>query len=142
MMSCPAKHLSGLVLAAFALLAPAAPSAAAEEKEFIVLQGGDDYRFHCVACHGHDARGDGTMAKILAVPPADLTGIAARNGGAFPFWRVYTIISGEMGMAGHQTFQMPGYWKRFERDEDKPGYLPAYLRILLLTHYLASIQAE
>ena len=64
------------------------------------------------------------------------------GGGAFPFWRVFTIISGEQAMAGHQTFQMPGYWKRFERDEAKPGYLPAHLRILLLTHYLASIQAE
>ena len=140
-MSCPAKRLSGLVLAVFALLAPAA-SLGAEEPEFIVLQGGDDFRFHCVACHGHDGRGDGTMAEILAVPPADLTGIALRNGGSFPFWRVYTIISGEMAMAGHQTFQMPGYWRRFERDENKPGYLPAHLRILLLTHYLASIQAE
>jgi len=52
------------------------------------------------------------------------------------------MISGKAQVAGHQTFQMPEYWEHFRRDEAKPGYLPAHVRILLLTHYLDSIQVN
>ena len=49
-------------------------------------------------------------------------------------------ISGKSAVDGHQAFQMPEYWERFRRDESKPGYLPAHIRILVLTHYVHSIQ--
>ena len=42
----------------------------------------------------------------------------------------------------HETFQMPQFWQRFRDDESKPGYLPAAVRILLLTHYVESLQAK
>jgi len=80
------------------------------------------------------------MAEILVLPPTDLTGIAAKHGGDFPFWRIYEVVAGAQSVTGHETFQMPRFWSRFRGDEGKPGYLPARVRILLLTHYLESIQ--
>lgn len=99
----------------------------------------DDYALYCAACHGPHGRGDGEMAPNLIQPPSDLTQITARHG-AFPFWRVYDMISGEVAVPGHVSFQMPKYAERMKADEGKPGYLPAHHRILLLTHYLERLQ--
>ncbi|MBV2358575.1 cytochrome c [Thalassococcus sp. CAU 1522] len=51
----------------------------------------------CAVCHGADARGGGPLAADLPVPPADLTGLAARNGGAFPAEDVMAQIHGYPG---------------------------------------------
>jgi hypothetical protein len=53
------------------------------------------FRAYCASCHGMDAKGGGPMVASLRVKPADLTRIAARNGGVFPKMRVERIISGE-----------------------------------------------
>ena len=45
------------------------------------IQGPALSKAYCASCHGTDAKGDGPMAKSLKVKPADLTRIAARNGG-------------------------------------------------------------
>ncbi|MDJ0947250.1 MAG: hypothetical protein QNJ30_27705 [Kiloniellales bacterium] len=124
------------------VLSLACGAEALAQQPLIIQEGEDDYRWHCVACHGHDGRGRGPMAEVLAIPPSDLTGIARRSGGDFPFWQVYDTISGVRSLTAHQSFQMPGYWERFRGDEAKPGFLPAHVRIVLLTHYLESIQEE
>lgn len=49
---------------------------------------------NCVGCHGVSARGDGPAASGLPKRPADLTRIAARNGGDFPTARVMSTING------------------------------------------------
>jgi hypothetical protein len=83
------------------------------------------------------------MAKMLIKPPADLTTIAKGNGGTFPFWRVYRIIAGnEEAVPGHEAFQMPNFWRRFNRDEKEWGFLPPQVRVLMLTHYVESLQKE
>ncbi len=132
------RHLPALAIG----LSLACGAQALAQQPLIIQEGEDDYRWHCVACHGQDGRGRGPMAEILAIPPSDLTRIARRSGGAFPFWKVYGTISGERSLIAHQSFQMPGFWDRFQGDENKPGFLPAHLRILLLTHYLESIQEK
>jgi putative copper export protein/mono/diheme cytochrome c family protein len=38
-----------------------------------IVDGGTAYAAHCVACHGSQGHGDGSFAKTLPVPPADLT---------------------------------------------------------------------
>ena len=108
----------------------------------MIAEGAAEYQHHCQACHGEAGRGDGPMAKILVLPPTDLTAIAKAKGGNFPFWRVYRAIDGAQEVSGHETFQMPGYWARFREDEGKPGYAPAHVRILLLTHFVESIQDQ
>ncbi|WP_299303285.1 cytochrome c [uncultured Litoreibacter sp.] len=49
---------------------------------------------NCAGCHGADAKGRGQAATELAVRPADLTQISARNGGLFPMAEVLSTIDG------------------------------------------------
>lgn len=126
------------VLLLLAVAASAWPALA--QQELILANGRNDYEQHCAACHGEQGRGDGRMASILVVPPSDLTEIAKRYNGEFPFWRIYTIIDGSEPVQGHDTFQMPEGRVRFRRSGDWPDARPAYLRVLELTHYLESIQ--
>ena len=51
----------------------------------------------CSTCHGVGGRGDGPVAGDLPVPPADLTTLAARNGGAFPRDAVIAQVYGYPG---------------------------------------------
>ena len=127
----------GLIAAGVTLLA--ANAAIASEQE-VLRDGKAEFQSYCVACHGEDAKGDGRMAEILTIKPANLTTIAKRNGGVFPFWRVYGTIDGTVPTKGHEY--MPNFESRFRADEPKPGYTLSYLRILTLTHYLESIQEK
>ncbi|WP_284164368.1 cytochrome c [Frigidibacter sp. SD6-1] len=52
------------------------------------------YEDFCAACHGPGGKGDGVLAGEWKRPPADLTGIAARNGGTFPLAKVLSQIDG------------------------------------------------
>jgi mono/diheme cytochrome c family protein len=125
------------------LLAAAAFVAnASESKRAVLGDGRMEFEENCTACHGKDGTGTGELAVKLVKPPKDLTAIAARNGGAFPFWQVFEIIAGETPVAGHDTFQMPQYSKRMRAQEGAPGFLPAHVRVLELTHYLESIQKK
>ncbi len=45
-------------------------------------------------------------------------------------------------MPGHDTHQMPEFFARLKSQDLKPGYLPAHVRILELTHYLESLQTK
>lgn len=67
--------LTGLVLAG--LVAACAPDAQ-------VTTARNDYMTLCVDCHGPQGKGDGPLAGGLEPRPADITRVAARNGGVFP----------------------------------------------------------
>lgn len=145
MLSTPrsAVAVGALVVSAALLLGIALPASAQETPNSQVIGAGkDDYDWNCTACHGPAGKGGGSMAKILVKPPTDLTAIAKANGGTFPFWRVYEVIAGNKPVAGHETFQMPDFWRRFRGDETAYGSLPAYVRVLLLTHYVESLQEK
>lgn len=134
---------SALALCAALLIGVAGPLSAQETPdERVISAGKDDYDWNCASCHGADGKGGGSMAKMLVKPPIDLTAIAATNDGRFPFWRVYQIIAGNKPVPGHETFQMPDFWRRFRGDETAYGSLPAYVRILLLTHYIENLQEK
>ncbi len=134
--------LAGLILATALLGGAAGPSTAEEvaADSQVISDGKDDFEWHCSACHGTNGKGNGPMAKILIKAPADLTAIAKKNNGSFPFWRVYRIIAGKTAVPGHETLQMPDFWRRFSGDEKAFGLLPPHVRILMLTHYVESIQ--
>jgi mono/diheme cytochrome c family protein len=108
----------------------------------VIGEGKSDFSWHCTACHGDGGKGDGPMAKMLIKPPADLTAIAKANGGTYPFWRVYRIVAGKSPVPGHETFQMPDFWRRFSGDEKEWGFLPPHVRVLELTHYVESLQEK
>ena len=56
---------------------------------------------HCATCHGTEAIGDGPLSQVLTIPPADLTGIAARNDGTFPVARIVRRIDGTSEVLAH-----------------------------------------
>ena len=93
------------------------------------------YKAYCVVCHGNDAKGSGPMSKSLRKAPADLTRIAARNGGMFPLVRVRRVISGEETPgSGHGTREMPVWGPMFsqvEQDQDL-----GHVRVDNLARYL------
>ncbi|MBD3764489.1 MAG: c-type cytochrome [Rhodobacterales bacterium] len=62
--------------------------------------GAQDYATFCAACHGSAGRGDGPAAEGQSPAPADLTGLAARNGGTFPMLSVMGKIYGYAGVPG------------------------------------------
>ena len=115
--------------------------ALAQETE--VIAGGElEYQKYCAVCHGVDARGGGIMAKFLTIRPADLTQIATRNGGTFPFWQIYRIIDGG-DVRGHGTRDMPIWGDRFRTQaggNDPGSRAQAAGRLLGLVFYLQHIQ--
>jgi mono/diheme cytochrome c family protein len=105
------------------------------------IQGPALSQAYCASCHGTDAKGDGPMAKSLKVKPADLTRIAARNGGTFPLMRIERIISGEdQPPSGHGTSKMPVWGPIFSHvDQDQDL---GRVRIDNLALYLRDIQVQ
>lgn len=129
-----------LVLAVVLLLSRSAVGAGAGARGEILAEGKQEFQENCVACHGADGKGGGELAAKLIKPPKDLTRIAASNGGPFPFWLVFDIIAGESIVPGHDAFHMPDFIARLKRNDFQPGYLPAHIRVLELTHYVESLQ--
>lgn len=60
--------------------------------------GAEDFATYCAACHGAGGTGDGPAAAGLGRKPADLTGLAERNGGVFPGTKVMAKIWGYTGV--------------------------------------------
>lgn len=85
------------MLAALVCLA-AAPALAAEPD---VAEGADLFARNCAICHGETGVGDGPMAEILTVKPADLTHLSVSNDGVFPTFRVIRQIDGRDPMLAH-----------------------------------------
>ncbi|MCS6926357.1 MAG: c-type cytochrome [Candidatus Binatia bacterium] len=129
-------------LVAVALLVGASTGLAQEDA--VLTNGREEYRIYCASCHGEQGRGNGPMADILTVVPADLTQLRRKNGGEFPFWRVYKIIDGRDIVRGHGARNMPVWGAEFLREEGG-GYLDedrVIGRILALVYYLQSIQEQ
>jgi hypothetical protein len=90
------------------------------------------------------------MAILLTVKPPDLTSLAERNGGKFPFDFVMRIIDGRAAIGPHGTRQMPIWGDRYMRDFPTSYIQQSYrthtaqplvrARILELTYYIQSIQ--
>jgi mono/diheme cytochrome c family protein len=139
MLKSPAKR-TVLSAALFALAVASAGTAHAQQAQ-VLNDGKREYDENCVPCHGQSGMGEGKMANLLSVKPPDLTRIAKRAGGEFPFWEVYADIDGEKPIRAHELSPMPLWGARFRADEEVHGG-PAFLRILSLTHYLESIQEK
>lgn len=133
-------HRTGLVAAVFALGAclfasepVRVPDQGAAAKGKVI------YQRYCASCHGAEARGNGVIAGELRLPPADLTRLAKRNGGRFPFDRVARAIDGRQKTGAHGAPDMPLWGEVFPKTEgtEAPSVQSAIGRI---THYLWSVQ--
>jgi mono/diheme cytochrome c family protein len=109
--------------------------------------GQEEFRTHCAACHGMSGLGDGPIGQSLKTPAPNLALIAQRNGGVFPFQRVYEVIEGNSAITAHGTRDMPLWGDRYRKDL-KP-VTPDQLditnqlvekRILSLVYYIGTLQ--
>ncbi len=103
------------------------------------------YIQNCASCHGIGGKGDGPLVDYLTLRPADLTAIAKKNVGVFPFAKVFRIIDGRRAVRGHGEEKMPVWGNQFRSDVSAPADPSRaddfiFGRISALTFYLASIQ--
>jgi mono/diheme cytochrome c family protein len=99
------------------------------------------YRVFCASCHGAGGTGDGTVAGVLRVPPANLTLISAKNGGAFPRDRVFVAIDGRHRVNGHGASQMP-IWGDVLKVTEGQNEAVITQRINSLVDYIETIQRK
>lgn len=122
-----------------ALLLSAAPSWAAEQVE-PRAKGELLYEIYCLNCHGASGKGDGPMARILRVKPANLRLIRSRNGGTFPTEEIHRTIDGRDTVRGHGS-EMPLWGLAFRQSNlDTNQEQGVRASIVALTEYLESLQ--
>lgn len=99
------------------------------------------YVAYCASCHGTDGKGHGEISRWLKVPPADLTTLADRHNGTFPYQQVFSVISGDTTTATHGSKDMPVWGPIFLiRNSRDPG--DATDRINRVVQYLRSMQCS
>lgn len=99
----------------------------------------------CAVCHGVEGKGDGPLADLLVKRPADLTRISKRNGGRFPYARVFAVIDGRYAVPSHGEREMPVWGRQFLEDDAKlygpaGGEIVTTERIHELAGYVQSLQ--
>lgn len=99
------------------------------------------YARYCAACHGREGKGDGPVAPGLLRKPIDLTLLASKNSGKFPYDKVAKAIDGRETTRAHGTPDMPVWGEIFEKTTgtDAPNAGEAVRRI---THFVWSIQKK
>lgn len=102
------------------------------------------YDENCAICHGPGGQGDGPAAGGLTPPPADLTRLAARNGGVFPLTRTMSYIDGyklpERAMPQFGDLLQDAPSTLVETDD---GVLtPTPVPLIALANYLESLQVS
>jgi mono/diheme cytochrome c family protein len=106
------------------------------------LAGQDLFTFYCATCHGRDGKGNGPIAAVLKVPPADLTQLRRRNGGSFPRERLVGFIAGGGSMlnGAHGSNEMPVWGPIFMALD--PSDRMTVIRIENVVQYLETIQIK
>lgn len=108
-----------------------------------------EYDSHCAVCHGASGKGDDSILKTELVKPVpDLTALAKKNNGVFPFDVVYQIIDGRKDIKTHGSRDMPIWGSAFKSetsvyfDQNAPYSSESIIRsrILALVEYLHRIQ--
>jgi len=107
-----------------------------------------EYESACAVCHGIAGKGDGPLRSQLVSPVPDITVLAERNGGVFPFDRVYQVIDGRLQVKAHGTREMPVWGARFSLEssvyfENYPSrdlQSSVRSRILALVEYVYRLQ--
>ena len=101
--------------------------------------GGQMYRQYCAACHGVDAKGNGPVRRAIQIPAPDLSTLAKRHGGKFPYEYVTGVLRFAPGVPSHGSGAMPMWGPLFEYYYNQRS---AERRIQNLCDYLASLQEK
>lgn len=128
-----------------AMAASLGTSAFAQKEKVDV--GKQEFKTHCAACHGVDAKGNGAQAYNLEVAPSDLTLLARNNAGVFPADHLIEVIDGRARIKSHGLREMPVWGKRYaasaaQNFADSPYEQEAFIRgrVLILVDYLRRVQ--
>ena len=103
--------------------------------------GAEMYKTYCAVCHGLNGTGNGPAAEALKTPPADLTTMAARNGGRYPALRVSAILRGEDVLAAHGSKDMP-IWGKLLWSVSGSHESEVLQRVKNLNRYIESLQKK
>lgn len=89
------------------LLATATGALAQSDTKKLIENGKNAYMIYCSQCHGEDGKGNGPMAAVLKVVPANLTRLRTAEMKDFPYETVHKSIEGRMDTKGHGARKMP-----------------------------------
>jgi mono/diheme cytochrome c family protein len=148
------KYTSAVVLALGAFALGTGLASAADKKAAADL-GKREYMNSCAVCHGASGKLEGSEAAsidFLRTTPTDLTLLSKKNGGVFPFDRIYAVVDGRQMIKGHGSREMPIWGDRYNRETvkaaeyyiDMPYDMEMYVRsrILALVDYIHRLQAK
>jgi len=143
-MRIPTSFPGFLLIAAAVVLALTLPAAGSGDDDMadrgeLMTEGGVSYNLYCQSCHGSLAKGDGSVAELLTIAPADLTLISARRGGEFPAEEIHKIIDGRQDVRAHGS-DMPLWGDAFKRTEETDDEAVVKRKIDGLVVYLQAIQ--
>ena len=81
--------------------------------------GEQTYKQYCAACHGADAKGVGPLASLLKTLPPDLTTLAKRHLGKFPYDYVANVLEFGPGVSAHGSSDMPTWGRSSDTSTNK-----------------------
>jgi hypothetical protein len=113
--------------------------------------GESEYNSSCAVCHGPLGEGNGPYVSLGYGIASDLTTLATRNNGVFPFQRVYEFIDGRQMVRAPGAKDMPILGSRHMPSTPEGGLVgpdcvnpetAVRIRILALTEYIYRLQAK
>lgn len=104
------------------------------------VSGKQTYMQYCASCHGENAKGAGPAAAALKTPPPDLTTLAKRHGGKFPYEYVAGVVRFGKPISAHGSSDMPVWGPIFGLVDFHEVAIRQ--RIKNLCEFLASVQEK
>jgi len=136
--SCAVLWIAMLLLPISFSAAQETNSKKAETHSESIAYGKTLFMQHCASCHSADAKGAGPAALALKKQPPDLTRLAKRNHGRFPYDEVSKAINGDVEVPEHGSKEMPAWGPLVVALTD----LNAESLTTNLTDYIKSIQVK
>jgi mono/diheme cytochrome c family protein len=102
------------------------------------------YLRYCSDCHGPIGKGDGIIADLMTPRPIDLTQLAKKAGGKFPFYEVVGKIDGRETIRAHGAPDMPVWGEAFEKEDEGLPNAQAVGRskVILITTHIETLQQK
>ncbi len=99
------------------------------------------YREYCAVCHGNKGTGHGAAASAFKAPPADLTTLAERNSGKFPYDEFNLAMRFGTNVTGHGSKDMP-VWEPLFASLPEEREAITQQRIYNLARFVMSLQSK
>ena len=100
------------------------------------------FEYYCASCHGASAKGDGPVGQFLSSKPSDLTQLAKKNNGKFPYDRVSGTIDGRVEIGAHGPSEMPVWGRELRERSGGRSSAAVKSQITAIVHYLQTLQEK